>query len=275
MATRKPRSPRYPQLPLEEAIERVGKVYRANRAYKVEKEAVATALDYGSLNGASVSIIGTLKSYGLLQEDKEGVQVTEDAVTILRAPEGDPDRAQALRRAAFAPKVFAELRETYGEDLSELPIETTLQYRLEKKGFLERAAGEVIRTYRGNLEFVSGEAAEYNSADEPIEEPLTEVPEVQPRRRVGAPNVPVPDRAGVSVPEVSVEQGSLKEFLHIFAKGCEIRLLIDGTVTQEAIDRLIAHLELDKDDLPTAQQMERAEIEQPAERPLIEMPAPE
>lgn len=184
MATRRPRSPKYPQLSLEEAIERVKKVHQAERTYKVEKKAVAKDLGYGGLNGASVSLIGTLKNYQLLQEDKEGVQVTEDAVTILRAPEGDPERAGALQKAAFAPKVFAELRDAYGDDPAELPSDTTIQYRLEKRGFLEKAAGDVIRIYRDNLEFVSAEAAEYNDADDPIDEPPPEVPEVQPQPTV-------------------------------------------------------------------------------------------
>lgn len=281
MATRRPRSPRYPQLPLREAIDRVGKVYRANRAYKVEKESVAKALGYGSVNGASVSLIGTLKSYGLLREDKEGVQVTENAVTILRAPDGDPEKAEALRNAAFEPKIFADLREAYGENLDELPIETTLQYRLEKRGFLEKAAVEVIRTYRDNLEFVSEESAEYTDVDDPVDEPPAEVPEMQPARTMETPLSPppsppaAPSGVGTPAPAIPVEQGSLKEYLHIFARDCEMRLYIDGVPTQEAIDRLIGYLNLGKEDLPSREELESTAKPPAAEPTTIEMPPPE
>lgn len=69
---------------------------------------------------------------------------------------------------------------------------------------------------------------------------------------------------------VPTEQGSLKEYLHIFARDCEMRLLIDGVPTQEAIDRLIGYLQLGKEDLPS-----RAELESRAEPTTIEMPTPE
>lgn len=267
MVTKKPRSPNYPQIPLREAIERVNKIYRANRNHRAEKEAVAKALNYGGLNGASVSLIGTLKQYGLLEEDKEGVKVTEDAITILRAPESDPERVQALRRAAFLPKIFAELREAYGEDLSELPVETTLQFRLEKRGFLEKAAGEVIRTYRDNLEFASEEDAEYVGAEGTFVEPLVENHGEQAQQTANIPKFPTAVSPNVSTPASSVEQDSLKEYLHVFAKGCEMRLLIDGVPTQEAIDRLIGYLSLGKEDLPSSRDSDLV-----AEQPNLETP---
>lgn len=275
MAARRPRSPKYPRLPLREAIERVGQVYRAEHTHKVEKLAVAKDLGYGSLNGASVSLIGTLKSYGLLQEDKEGVRVTDDAVIILRAPEGDPERAEALRRVAFAPRVFDELREAFGDDPSDVPSETTLRFRLEKKGFLEKAADEAIRTYRDNLEHVSGKWTEYTAAEEPVDDQPVEV-EVQSQQTVGTRAPSSIAEIVTTAPPVPIEQGSFKEFLHIFTQGCEIRLLVDGVVTQEAIDRLIAHLELDKDDLPSRSETEQTAPSQPVvEQPAIEMPAHE
>lgn len=283
MATRKPRSPKYPQLPLRKALERVGQVYRAERTHKAEKEAVAKDLGYGGLNGGSVSLIGTLKTYGLLSEDKEGVGVTGDAVTILRAPEGDADRREALLKVAFAPRVFTDLRDAYGDDPDELPSDATMQYRLEKNGFLEKAAGEVIRTYRDNLGFVLGDNTEYTAADELVEQQPMEV-EVQPQQPVVTPSVPNPGGFGVPAPTVTVEQGSLKEFLHVFAKDCEMRLLVDGVVTQEAIDRLIGYLELGKEDLPSREELEQSTAEQHDRRPIvehlaeqtaIEMPGPE
>lgn len=272
MAARKPRSPKYPQLPLREAIERVGRVYKANRTYRVEKVSVARALGYGGVNGASVSLIGTLKQYGLLEENKEGVMVTQAAVTILRAPAGDPDKAQALQTAAFAPKIFTDLHEAYGEDLSELPAETTLQYRLEQRGFLEKAAGEVIRTYRDNLEFVSEEAAEYNRAETVDEQPM-EAPQMQaqPSNVSQAASVVSSNR-----PIATAEQETFTETLQYRISGdSRVRLLFDGAVTQEAIEKLIAYLELGKDDFPSKADLEPSAIEEFPEQTIIEIPGSE
>lgn len=273
MATRKPRSPKYPQLPLREAIERVGKAHKANRTYRVEKVSVARALGYGGVNGASVSLIGTLKQYGLLEENKEGVMVTQAAVTILRAPEGDLERAQALRAAAFAPKIFTDLREAYGEDVSELPAETTLQYRLEQRGFLEKAAGEVIRTYRDNLEFVSEEAAEYTEPETVDDQPM-EAPQMQTQQP------PTTTQAGsvatVGGPVSAIEQEPFTETLQYRISGdSKVRLLFDGVVTQEAIEKLIAYLKLGKDDFPSKADLEQPAVEEFSEQTIIEMPEAE
>lgn len=267
MTTRKPRSPKYPQLPLRESIERVGKVHKANRTYRVEKVSVAKALGYGGVNGASVSLIGTLKQYGLLEENKEGVMVTGDAVTILRAPEGDLERVKALRTAAFAPKIFTDLSEAYGEEVSELPAETTLQYRLEQRGFLEKAAGEVIRTYRDNLEFVSEETAEYTESEEIDEQPV-EAPQMEARQPISAPVQSV-----VAGGPVAGEQEPFAETLQYRISGdSRVRLLFDGAVTREAIEKLIAYLELGKDDFPSRAELKQLTPEQPI---IVEPSEPE
>lgn len=277
---RKGRSPNHPRLPLREAIERTAKIHRAERTHRVDKEAVAKDLGYGGLNGASTTLIGTLKSYGLLHEDKEGVRVTEDAVTILRAPEGDPDKAEALHRAAFTPRVFSELRETYGNDPSELPSETTLQYRLEKRGFLEKAASEVIRTYRDNLEFVSEENAEYTEAEtvdeQHVEAEMQHQETLSPasQRILSAQdiqnvmNASIPDRERPS--EASRIILSFKP-----SRTSKAVIELTGDVTQDAIEKLKQLLEIHKDSFPekveAAEQMRSANEDTTAEK----MSAPE
>ena len=289
---RKGRSPKYPQLPLREAIERTAKVYRAERTHKVEREAVAKDLGYGGLNGASISLISTLKEYGLLQEDKEGVRVTEDAVTILRAPEGDPDKEEALRRAAFAPRVFSELSETYGDNLNELPAETALQYRLEKKGFLERAASEVIRVYRDELELVSEEVPEYTAVDmddqQVVEPPMRQSATDRP---VSAPTYEglvtpgIPHHGTIPMPNPQEQVAAPTTVLQFKpSEVSEARIELRGDVTQEAIDTIVQLLNIQKrgfrkegqPEQPAIEQpVEQIVIEAPAEQPAIEMPAPE
>lgn len=169
------RSPNYPALTLREAIERIKQVYAAQHHYPATKEVVAQNLGYGGINGKSLALIGALKRYALLQADGENLRVTDDAISILNLPEDNPERAVALKRAAFASPVFAQLYETYGDK----PLaDAVLRHDLLKKKFLQKAADEVIRIYRDNLELVTQQTPGYNADDsggngqKPEERPL-------------------------------------------------------------------------------------------------------
>lgn len=152
------RSPNYPQLTLREALEAVRKVYTAQHTYPAEREVVAQNLGYKGLNGASLPVLGALNRYGLLVSEGEQLKVSDDAVTILELPADNEERQAALRRAAYATTVFNQMSETYGE---KPPNDVTLRHDLIKKKFLPKAADEVIRIYRDNLELVTPEAPAY------------------------------------------------------------------------------------------------------------------
>jgi hypothetical protein len=56
----------------------------------------------------------------------------------------------------------------------------------------------------------------------------------------------------------------------------KVRLLFDGLVTKEAIEKLRKYLELAEDDYPSKDHLESpAAIEQPVEQTVIEMPSSE
>ena len=154
------RSPNYPQLNLAEALERVKQVYKNCHTHKADKVVIAKSLGYTSLNGASLGVIGTLKRYELLQEEADGLKVSDEAVAIIELPKGDPERAKAFESAAFAPQLFAEMHETFG---SNLPGDVHLRHFLIKKKFLPKAADDVLRVYRDNLELVADEKGGYNA----------------------------------------------------------------------------------------------------------------
>jgi len=158
----KPRSPNYPRTDLKNAIALADKVYRGQHTHVGAKEVVAKHLGYDSLNGTSLTWIATLSSYGLLENADGGLKVSDDAVTILELPKGEQERVAALRRRAFAPKLFGELRQEFGDNL---PSDVNLRHSLIKRGFLPKAAAEVIPTYRETLEFLSEEGKEYNAPD--------------------------------------------------------------------------------------------------------------
>lgn len=261
---RRTRSPNYPRLSLRDAIERAIKLYKADHTHKTDKKAVAEALGYTSLNGASLTTISTLKQYGLLQEDGDGLRVSEDVVPIVMLPQGDPERAEALLRAASAPRLFSELQMEYGETL---PSDVSLRYALMKKGYTEKAANEVIRAYRDTLELVSEETAGYTDAGDEDQQ------EVEPpmRQPSGGQQVATPRMYGGGVG--ASDDARVMMFQLPGNSAARIELL--GNVTQEGIDMLAKILEAQKLVFPKANQSEQPAIERPAEQPLIELPAPE
>jgi hypothetical protein len=258
------RSPNYPKHTLEEACRKVEKVYKAEHTHPAAREVVAKDLGYTSLNGASLTMIGTLNSYGLLKSEGDELRVSDDAVAILELPEGDPERVAALRRRAFAPKLFEELKASFPD---KLPSDVNLRHYLIKKKFLPKAADEVIRTYRENLELVAAEDEEYSSSD-PGENQRSEVLPMQqtlPKPPEGAFAMRG-DRRSLTQSQNSVgnllEQIPADESLNFrIADDCRVRLFFEGTVTQEALRKLIKYIELGIDDFPMRESLTKAEEE--------------
>lgn len=182
------RSPNYPSITLESALAKIKKVYDAEHTHPAAREVVAKALGYNTLNGTSLSLLAALTRYGLLEKaGKDGLKVSADAVSALELDEGHPTRTEALGRLAFSPALFAELQEKFGK---ELPSDVNLKhYLIQQKGFLPKAADEVIRIYRENLELVSVDEEEYdgggtpnNKEIPPVIEQKTQTPTTQHNR---------------------------------------------------------------------------------------------
>lgn len=160
----KQRSPNYPGLSIQKALGKAEAVYRAEHTHPAPRDVVAKHLGYGSLNGSSLTAIGALNHYGLLEAAGEGLRVSDDAVTIFELPPTEVAHRQALTRCAFKPSLFEELRSQFGD---KLPSEANLRHALIKKGFIPSAADGVIRVFRENLEVVGVAGNGYHEEEEP------------------------------------------------------------------------------------------------------------
>ncbi|MBA3767828.1 MAG: hypothetical protein H0W99_12745 [Acidobacteria bacterium] len=229
----KGRSPNYPQLTLEEAIQRIRPLYEAAHTYSTEKRVIAENLGYNGLHGKSLTLIGALRRYALLEPEGEGMRVSDDAVTILELPKGDPQRMAALGRAAFAPRLFAEM---YAEFGNVLPNDVTLKHHLIKKQFLPKAAEEVVRVYRANLELVKEETGAYN--DDMIQPAEVKTLSLQPERTPPTPNTEGFARSSATVPQTGFK-------VEISDKA--VFVSYSGTVDRGVIERLIKYLEITRD----------------------------
>jgi hypothetical protein len=156
----KVRSPNYPAVSLGKAIELTRKLYQSAHTHKTDALTVAKALGFGGLNGSSLTTISALKKYGLLVDDGGQLRISKAGLTILVDPEDSRERADAILKAAFAPVLFSELRQEYGDALP--PRDEIVRAYLLKRGFAPGTVDAPIRAYRDTLDLVERAKAIYN-----------------------------------------------------------------------------------------------------------------
>ncbi len=150
------RSPNYPSIGLREALGRLKMIYEEQQQYPATREIIARLLGYGSLNGASASVVSALSKYGLLEGHGDNLRVSSLGQDLVLHRKGDPEYDQALRTVAFMPAFFRDLRDQYPQGL---PSEHSLRATLVKRGFNPKAVDGAIRTYRETVELLNEEAA--------------------------------------------------------------------------------------------------------------------
>src|SRR5579884_796936 len=96
-------------MPIREALERGGKIYDIEHTHAADREVMLNHLGYSSKNGASMTVIGTLREYGILEDSGNGLRISDDAVTIYELPKTDPEHIAALGRMAFKPPFYSPL----------------------------------------------------------------------------------------------------------------------------------------------------------------------
>ncbi len=136
MSAKRTHSPDYPSISLREAIDRTNRLYQKIQGHAAPREIIATGLGYQSLNGASMSVIASLRKYGLLEKNRELLKVSALATRIL-FPRSEDERLQAQREAGLTPPLFESLYVAFG---GQFPDEGLLTNHLIRMGFLMAAA---------------------------------------------------------------------------------------------------------------------------------------
>jgi len=246
------RSPNYPAISLPEAVKRIAMIYKQEQRHPADKEVIAKDIGYGSLNGGSNAVISALAKYGLLVPTGKGDQLklSEEALDIIIHDTGEPDRVKAIQKAAFTPSLFNELYDLYGTNL---PSAHSLRSTLLKRGYNEKTVDWVIRAFRDTIEFVNVETEGSNveSLDELQEPPM----QTQPPKQAS------PDSSNAMssdlAPSPSLEKGVKEsEYVLTFKPAQNIRVKVEittigtGTLTQDAFQKTIKHLQLDMDGYP-------------------------
>lgn len=196
------KSPRAPSIPLDEAIEKAVRVYEREKRHAAPTDVIAQDLGYKSANnGAALSVLASLKYYGLVDRPEEGkLAVTKDVEIYQYAP--DPKvRQQVLQRMLRTPAVFADLLDKYP---SGLPSDATLRFELINRGFAPASAEAVISVFMKSVNFVGPIAAE--SISEEFDPPIAVVEEEQsPKSNSGGANF---SSNTATVPDINPDQSA-------------------------------------------------------------------
>lgn len=145
------RSPNYPAISLPAAIEKVRAVHKAEAQNKVPRAALATHLGFGSLNGASASMLSALAKYGLIESVGDGEAKVSDLAMRILFPEDAGEKAKALKEASLKPALFAEIKEKWPD---RAPSDESLRIHLVRNGFAQGAVDSVIQIYRDTIDMV-------------------------------------------------------------------------------------------------------------------------
>jgi hypothetical protein len=226
------RSPNCPQITFQEAIEKGRLVYEKEHTHPAPKEVVAQGLGYSGINGRSLSMIGALRQYGILEGGSDALHITDDAVTYFELESGG-ERDEALSRMLFNPPFFAQIRQDFGDAL---PSESNLKHYLIKQGFLPKAAEGVIQVYRDNIRLVENTPKRYtgnqSAGDEPMSASGTTLSPIKQAN----------EQLAASLSPVQSQPTWTQSFA--LSKGTRAELTIKGDVTKEELDLLKTYIEL-------------------------------
>lgn len=202
------RSPNYPSIPLPQAIDLIKKIFSRDRTNVIDKDVAAGHMDYTSLNGRTLKLLGALSQYDLLDKVGKGkVRVSATAVSILH---GEPEeKSQALLSAASSPPLFKRIRDNYDS-----PSDATITSFLMREGFTDAAVGPVLKSYSDTNAFLAANGvskshgnAEEEGSDSDLEDATQEekydsVPPDQTKDRGDGVGVrpPLPPKAPSSIP---------------------------------------------------------------------------
>lgn len=227
MATdaRRIRSPNYPALSLSEAIQRIGPVFERERQHAMAREVVLVGMGYAGVNGAALGSLSAVVKYGLLEKIGEDYRVTDRAVSILH-PSSAEEKAEAIREAAHAPALFADLMEAFPDGRVS---DDNLRSYLVRRNFSSSALTGVIKAFRDTMQMVSL----------PEEKPVTQL--------LPTPQPPQGTRLPQPQPLSPLPTAPSPWLLSTNGTCIELSARLDNA---DAVDRLIRFLEANKPLLP-------------------------
>jgi hypothetical protein len=256
------RSPGFPIIPIDDAITRLKIIYQHDKRSYTTADAILSHLGYGQKrSGTAGRVIAALKQYGLMEEQSGKFRVTEAGFKILHLPEDSKERYELVKSAALRPPIFKKILAYYD---GELPSDAALKSHLIlNEGFNPDSVGQFIRCIRETIGVANPSKDDYSISDETESEDLSD--EVGKQDMSGTAmakqSVQEGNKGGqVQSPVPTVETSAFagETLMLRISRDSQVQITFNGRVTQEGIDKLVALLNVSKDNYPT-----KAELEQP------------
>lgn len=219
------RSPNYPSCGLDGAVSMARKIWDKDKRTTLSMEQAAHDVGYSGLSGPARTSIAALRKYGLLEDAKDGMRLSDLALRILH-PANDDERLEALREAALKPELFRQVYESH-RDANNKTLES---YLINKLGFSDVGAKGFVDSFRETVGFANLSETGYS---EPVE--------TQEKQAMNT-SIPVPPRHNnyeIKAAALSFTWPLSKDLV------AEVRFT-NHDVRPEHIDRLTKYLELVK-----------------------------
>jgi len=192
---RRGRSPSYPGINLEQALGRIKEVYEAEGRHEAPESTIMADLGYAAKSGQGLVVLAALKSFGLLEVNKETgrLKVSQRGIKILLdSREDGTERLSLLQDAALAPPIHDAMLKQYG---GQLPSDANLLYHLRvDRGFTDTGASQFIKLYKETMEFaklLGGDTLSSGKSDKPsweVQSPMV----VNPTSQILEIPIPIP-----------------------------------------------------------------------------------
>jgi hypothetical protein len=248
------RSPNFPTVTLEKSLSQAQVLLEKYSRNQIAWEVGVKALGYSAKGSGGKQAMASLGYYGLIQAQGLGAEkkiaVSDLAFKILADKRTiSPERELAIKEAALNPPIFQKIIEHYRQGL---PADDALEWELiSTYKFNKESVRDFIATFRGTLDFAkvyeSGIIGEENTTPEA---PIQELPGDKPMTQ--APAGSIIHTHAQSIP-FSTKEGEYEIAKFFLGGEISVRLVATAPIskfTQKTIDKLIKHLELDKEELP-------------------------
>ena len=243
--TTKSRSPSYPILDLERAVEYAQKLYSHAKRHETSRVTVGEAWGMSPTSGSFLTYAAALKQFGFMTssgtKDQQKYALTGDAERIILDATDSPQKRDAIRRAAVAPKIYNELWGKFGMDSINGGIEENMLQNyltLDRPGprYTLDGARAVIKHYKNTMAFANLQEDGYipgGTEDDPPNDGSQKGPE----HPVKGP--PAADAGGKTMPEeLELTRGT-------FAPDTGFRLFVRGeNFTPEHFNQMLAQIML-------------------------------
>jgi hypothetical protein len=185
-------------------------------------------------SGPAAAALASLRQYGLVEGRDQSMRLTALAIRVLH-PTDLTEKAAAVEEAFYKPDIYGEIRSQFS---GKIPGAQVLKsYLIRTRGFNPNGADDFIKIFKENQQYLEQYVHVQRTAD-------------SDQTTASDPEDPVL-RTGSEEDTVTRQASAKTETLKLRASAnCTVTIQFDGDVTQTAIKKTMAYLELALDNYP-------------------------